>query len=93
MIECGAHACTDVTGFGLMGHLGAMAAASKVDVEIVWDDLPLLPGVLRVSGRGNRLRARSSGIANRRATAWSPTTTCSRPCSTCASIRRRPADC
>ncbi len=46
MIESGAHACTDVTGFGLMGHLGAMAAASGVDVEIVWDDLPLLPGVL-----------------------------------------------
>ena len=56
MIECGAHACTDVTGFGLMGHLGAMAAASKVDVEIVWDDLPLLPGVLAMPGRGNRLR-------------------------------------
>ncbi len=56
MIECGAHACTDVTGFGLMGHLAAMAAASKVDVEIVWDDLPLLPGVLAMSGRGNRFR-------------------------------------
>ena len=56
MIDCGAHACTDVTGFGLMGHLAAMAAASKVDVEIVWDDLPLLPGVSGMSGRGNRFR-------------------------------------
>lgn len=46
MIEYEVHACTDVTGFGLMGHLGAMAAASKVDVDIVWDDLPLLPGVM-----------------------------------------------
>ena len=52
MIECGAHACTDVTGFGLMGHLAAMAAASKVDVEIVWDDLPLLPGVLQCLAEG-----------------------------------------
>ncbi len=47
MIEFGAHACTDVTGFGLMGHLAAMAAASAVDVEITWDDLPVLPGLLQ----------------------------------------------
>jgi len=52
MIECNAHACTDVTGFGLMGHLGAMAAASTVDVEIIWDDLPLLPGVLECLAEG-----------------------------------------
>ncbi len=52
MVECGAHACTDVTGFGLMGHLSAMAAASKVDVEIVWDDLPVLPGLLQCLADG-----------------------------------------
>jgi selenide,water dikinase len=52
MIECGAHACTDVTGFGLMGHLGPMAAASKVDVELFWDDLPLLPGVRECLAEG-----------------------------------------
>jgi selenide,water dikinase len=52
MIELGAHACTDVTGFGLMGHLAAMAAASKVDVEIIWDDLPMLPGVLQCLADG-----------------------------------------
>lgn len=46
MIEHGAHACTDVTGFGLAGHLGGMASAAKVDVEVVLDDIPLLPGVL-----------------------------------------------
>jgi len=52
MLEFDAHACTDVTGFGLMGHLGAMASASGVDVEVVFDDLPLLPGVLQCAADG-----------------------------------------
>ena len=46
MLEFDVHACTDVTGFGLMGHLGEMASSSKVDVEIIWDDIPVFPGVL-----------------------------------------------
>jgi len=45
MSEFNINACTDVTGFGLMGHLGTMAAASRIDVEVLWDDLPRLPGV------------------------------------------------
>ena len=52
MIRSGVHAATDVTGFGLAGHLTALAAASKVDVEILWDDLPLLPGVLECLSQG-----------------------------------------
>jgi selenide, water dikinase len=52
MLEFGAHACTDVTGFGLAGHLSAMAAASDVDVEIFGDDLPLLPGVAQCLSEG-----------------------------------------
>ncbi len=52
MLDCGAHACTDVTGFGLIGHVAAMAAASGVDMELVWDDLPLLPGVLECLAEG-----------------------------------------
>lgn len=52
MLQFGAHACTDVTGFGLMGHLAEMAASSKVDVEVVWDDLPLLAGVLDCAAAG-----------------------------------------
>jgi selenide,water dikinase len=52
MLEFGAHGCTDVTGFGLIGHLAEMAAGGRVNVEIVWDDLPLLPGVLELVGQG-----------------------------------------
>jgi len=37
------HACTDITGFGLLGHLYEMAAASHVCVEVDAQNLPLLP--------------------------------------------------
>jgi len=46
MIRFEAHACTDVTGFSLMGHLSEMALRSGTDVELCWDHIPLLPGVL-----------------------------------------------
>ena len=52
MVKHGAHACTDVTGFSLMGHLSEMAARSGVDVEVVWDDLPWFPGVLQYVADG-----------------------------------------
>jgi selenide,water dikinase len=52
MVQFDAHACTDVTGFGLMGHLAAMTAASSVDAQIVWDDIPLLPGALQCAADG-----------------------------------------
>lgn len=41
----GLHAMTDVTGFGLLGHLGEMARASGVSLELWYDCLPLLPQV------------------------------------------------
>ncbi len=40
----GATACTDVTGFGLLGHLVEMTKPSEVDVEIEFDSLPALAG-------------------------------------------------
>ncbi len=46
MVKFGAHACTDVTGFSLLGHLTEMALRSGVDAEIIWDDIPVFPGVL-----------------------------------------------
>ncbi len=40
------HACTDVTGFGLLGHLLEMAAGSKVSIPLHASQVPLLPEVL-----------------------------------------------
>ncbi len=37
------HACTDVTGFGLLGHLHEMTAGSHVDAELSLADVPILP--------------------------------------------------
>jgi selenide, water dikinase len=42
----GASACTDVTGFGLLGHLVEMTKPSQVDVELWLDALPLLDGAM-----------------------------------------------
>jgi selenide,water dikinase len=38
------HACTDVTGFGLIGHASEMAAASGVTIVLEAEAVPLLPG-------------------------------------------------
>jgi cysteine desulfurase len=40
--KVGANACTDITGFGLLGHLREMAAGSKVDVTISFSKIPIL---------------------------------------------------
>ena len=48
----GATACTDVTGFGLLGHLVEMARASMVDVDLELDAVPLMEGALETATRG-----------------------------------------
>lgn len=43
------HAATDVTGFGLAGHLHEMMAASGMSAEVMWDALPLFSNVYEYS--------------------------------------------
>ncbi len=43
MVSVGAHACTDVTGFGLLGHLHEMTAGSKVGARVSLSKVPVLP--------------------------------------------------
>ena len=45
MLETDVHAATDVTGFGLAGHLHEMLAASGVGARIEWNALPLFDRV------------------------------------------------
>jgi selenide,water dikinase len=52
MIEAGAHACTDITGFGLLGHAYEMAKASGITLNIDSKEVPLLPDVLELIGQG-----------------------------------------
>lgn len=50
--ECGITAGTDITGFGLAGHLLEMLQSSRVSAEIWLDRIPLLPGVEDYVGQG-----------------------------------------
>lgn len=62
MVAAGAHACTDVTGFGLIGHAREVALASGVTIEIDADAVPLLPGALEYAKVG----AIPGGLKNNR---------------------------
>ena len=46
--DAGVRCCTDVSGFGLAGHLAEMLRASDVGAEIYADALPALPGALEL---------------------------------------------
>lgn len=48
MLQVGASACTDVTGFGLLGHLWEMTSGSNVNAQIYAGRVPRLDGVLEL---------------------------------------------
>ncbi|MEQ9041797.1 MAG: selenide, water dikinase SelD [Silicimonas sp.] len=49
-----AHAMTDVTGFGLAGHLSRIATASALSADLVLDDIPVFPGAEELAAQGIR---------------------------------------
>ena len=52
--DAGVEAVTDVTGFGLVGHLGEMVRASGLSARLRLADLPALPGAVELLARGLR---------------------------------------
>ncbi|MGA3017742.1 MAG: selenide, water dikinase SelD [Bryobacteraceae bacterium] len=62
MLAYDVHGCTDVTGFGLIGHARGLALASDVTLEIAVDQIRFLPGAIEYS----RLGALSGGLHNNR---------------------------
>jgi selenide,water dikinase len=62
MLRFDVHGCTDVTGFGLIGHAREMALASNVMLEIEADRVQFLPGALDYARKG----AVPAGLNNNR---------------------------
>ena len=52
MIEIGVNACTDVTGFGLLGHLLELVRASGVSAQIDYSRISFIPDVLKLAAGG-----------------------------------------
>ncbi len=65
----GASACTDVTGFGLLGHLVEMTRASNVDVRLDLQAVPVLDGALETSAAGFLSSLHPHNVRLRRAVA------------------------
>jgi selenide,water dikinase len=51
-VKAGARGCTDVTGFGLLGHLGRMAVESGVRATVRFDAVPFLDGAVELAADG-----------------------------------------
>ncbi|MGY8903047.1 MAG: selenide, water dikinase SelD [Burkholderiales bacterium] len=65
--EHGATACTDLTGFGLLGHLVEMTRPSGVDAELDLGALPLLDGALETAAAGILSSLQPANVRLRRA--------------------------
>ena len=51
-LNFGIHACTDITGFGILGHSLEMAKGSQVQINLFYDRLPIYPNALHMYRRG-----------------------------------------
>jgi selenide,water dikinase len=67
LIAHGATACTDLTGFGLLGHLVEMTRPSAVDAELELDALPLLDGAVETATAGILSSLQPANVRLRRA--------------------------
>lgn len=67
LIAHGATACTDLTGFGLLGHLVEMTRPSAVDAEIDLAALPLLDGAAETAALGILSSLQPANVRLRRA--------------------------
>ena len=52
MTQIGVNACSDVTGFGLLGHLREMVESAGVDAEITASKIPVIEGVMELIDQG-----------------------------------------
>ena len=57
------HACTDVTGFGILGHTLELARGNDVQIELIYENLPFYPNALQMYEKGETT---GSNKANRR---------------------------
>ena len=57
------HACTDITGFGILGHSLEMAKGSGLQIDLIFNRLPLYPNALKMYQKGE---STGSNKANRR---------------------------
>jgi len=48
----GVNACTDITGFGLLGHALEMAEGSGVGFELLYEEIPIIPAALETTRAG-----------------------------------------
>ncbi|MDC0664306.1 selenide, water dikinase SelD [Marinobacter sp. SS21] len=67
LVKFGAKGCTDVTGFGLLGHLLEMTRPSQVDIELDLATLPLLDGAEHTVAAGILSSLQPANVRLRRA--------------------------
>lgn len=74
-LASGVKAATDVTGFGLLGHLGNILSSSQVGAQLYFDSLPLLPSALDLAGRGGIPGGTERNLAAAASVVWDNTLT------------------